>query len=99
MVQKTQKCVKNNKHLKAIMSNSVKSKPISKVAKKASPAAQKLKERTGPKWDLAKLAMGQFLSMTSYMTVLNITNLVAVRNQHGTTMQMSRELLETMYSA
>ena len=33
------------------------------------------------------------------MTVLNITNLVAVRNQHGHTMQMSKELLETMYSA
>ena len=43
--------------------------------------------------------MGQFLSMTSYMTVLNINNLVAVRNQHGNTMQMSKELLETMYSA
>ena len=37
--------------------------------------------------------------MTSYMTVLNITNMVAVRNQHGNTMQMSKELLETMYSA
>ena len=48
---------------------------------------------------MAKLAMGQFLSMTSYMTVLNINNLVAVRNQHGNTMQMSKELLETMYSA
>ena len=33
------------------------------------------------------------------MTVLNITNMVAVRNQHGNTMQMSKELLETMYSA
>ena len=37
--------------------------------------------------------------MTSYMTVLNITHMVAVRNQHGHTMQMSKELLETMYSA
>ena len=37
--------------------------------------------------------------MTSYMTVLNITSMVAVRNQHGNTMQMSKELLETMYSA
>ena len=48
---------------------------------------------------MSKLAMGQFLSMTSYLTVLNITHLVSVRNQHGSTMQMSKELLETMYSA
>ena len=57
------------------------------------------KHRAGPKWDLSKLAMGQFLSMTSYMTVLSLGNLVSVRNQHGHVMQMSKELLETMYSA
>ena len=73
--------------------------PISKPKKSVSSVAQKLKHRSGPKWDLAKLAMDQYLSMTSYMTVLNITNMVAVRNQHGNTMQMSKELLETMYSA
>ena len=73
--------------------------PISKAAKPPSPVAQRLKQRNGPKWDMSKLEMGQFLSMTSYMTVLNMTGLVSVRNQHGSTMQMSKELLETMYSA
>ena len=46
--------------------------------------------------------MGQFLSMTNYLTVLNInqtTQMVAVRNQRGQTMSMSRELVETLYSA
>ena len=38
--------------------------------------------------------------MTSYLTVLSINNIgmVNVRNQHGNVMQMSKELLETMYS-
>jgi len=50
---------------------------------------------------LAKLKMGQFLSMTSYMNVQSFGrgDLVTVKNQHGHTMQMSKELLETMYSA
>ena len=43
--------------------------------------------------------MGQFLSMTSYMTVIGIGNLVTVKNQHGHIMQMSKCLLESMYSA
>ena len=41
--------------------------------------------------------MGQYLSMTSYLTVLNIGRDIAVRNQRGQTMSMSKELLETMY--
>ena len=43
--------------------------------------------------------MGQYLSMTSYMTVLSIGRLITVRNQWQQTMQMSKELLEEMYSA
>lgn len=74
-------------------------KPIEKAQKPASPVAQMLKKRDGPKWSLSKLAMGQYLSMTSYMTVIGIGNLITVRNQFGQTMQMSKELLETMYSA
>ena len=61
--------------------------------------AEVLRHREGPKWSLAKLEMGQFLSMTSYMTALSTGNMVSVRNQHGHTMQMSKSLLETMYSA
>ena len=55
--------------------------------------------REGPKWDLSKLAMGQFLSMTSYMTVIGTGNMITVKNQHGHVMQMSKSLVETMYSA
>ena len=38
--------------------------------------------------------------MTSYLSVLSIKNdgMVNVRNQHGNVMQMSKELLDTMYS-
>ena len=43
--------------------------------------------------------MGQILSMTSYMTVIGLGNMITVRNQHGNVMQMSKSLLETMYSA
>lgn len=63
--------------------------------------AAKLKQRKGTKWDLSKLQMGQFISMTNYLTVTGINNredLVDVRNQHGQCMTMSKELLETMYS-
>ena len=74
-------------------------KPIAKAPKPPSPVQQRLKNRDGPKWDLSKLGMGQFLTMTSYMTVLGIGNMVSVRNQHGHTMQMSKSLVETMYSA
>ena len=44
--------------------------------------------------------MGQFLSMTSYFSVLSIRNdgMVNVKNQHGNFMQMSKDLLDTMYS-
>ena len=43
--------------------------------------------------------MGQFLSMTSYFTVLSIGSLISIKNQFGHTMQASKVLLETMYSA
>ena len=33
------------------------------------------------------------------MHVLKIANMVTVRNQYGHVMQMSKELIETMYSA
>ena len=99
MVKKTQS-VKASKAATAKASKAAVVKaPIFKPQKPDRPVAQKLKQRSGPKWDLAKLATDQYLSMTSYMTVLNITSMVAVRNQHGNTMQMSKELLETMYSA
>lgn len=74
-------------------------KPIEKPQKPPSPVDQMLKKRDGPKWNLSKLEMGQFLSMTSYMTVIGLGNMVTVRNQFGQTMQMSKELLDTMYSA
>ena len=99
MVKKAQQ-VKVSKSTAAKASKAAAAKaPISKPQKPDRSVAQKLKQRSGPKWDLAKLATDQYLSMTSYMTVLNITSMVAVRNQHGNTMQMSKELLETMYSA
>lgn len=85
----------------AAQKKAVQPKKINKAIAKApkqKPAANR-KAQSGPKWNLADLKMGQFLSMTSYMTVLNINHLVAVRNQYGHTMQMSQELLETMYSA
>lgn len=63
-----------------------KAKQIAKPDKPDLSIAQRLKQKSGPKFDLAKLAMNQYLSMTSYMTVLNIKNLIAVRNQHGNTM-------------
>ena len=74
-------------------------KPIAKAEKPASPVAHKLKVREGPKWNLAKLEMGQFLSMTSYMTVIGMGNRVTVKNQFGHIMEMSKSLIETMYSA
>ena len=89
MVQKNQKAKASKAVAKAPKAAKAAKKPIAKAAKPPSPVAQMLKQRTGPKWDLSKLAMGQFLSMTSYMTVLNIRDMVAVRNQHGNTMQMS----------
>ena len=58
-----------------------------------------LKKKDGPLWDLKKLENGHILSMTSYMHVLKIANMVTVRNQYGHVMQMSKELIETMYSA
>lgn len=74
-------------------------KPIEKPQKPPSPVAQRLKQRDGPKWNLSKLVMGQYLSDTSYMTVIGIGSMIDVRNQCGETMNMSKELLETMYSA
>ena len=74
-------------------------KPIKKAEKPPSPVVSKLRSKSGPKWDLSKLAMGQFLSMTSYFTVLNIGSMISIKNQHGHTMQASKCLLETMYSA
>ena len=57
---------------------------IKKPEKPASLVAEKLKQRTGPKWNLEKLAMGQYLSETSYYTVIKIyKNDVDVRNQRG----------------
>ena len=74
-------------------------KPIDKPQKPPSPVASMLKHKDGPKWSLDKLEMNQYLSMTSYMTVVNIGDMVSVRNQYGSNMQMSKELLESMYSA
>lgn len=76
-----------------------KNQPIAKAEKPASPVAKKLMVREGPKWNLAKLEMGQILSMTSYMTVIGLGSMVTVKNQHGHVMQMSKSLVETMYSA
>ena len=79
---------------------SAKSKPIAKPDKPPSPVAVRVQNRAGPKWNLAKLKMGQFLSMTSYMTVLGFgaRDMVNVKNQFGHNMQMSKSLLETMHS-
>ena len=74
-------------------------KSIAKAEKPASPVVQRLKKRDGPKWDKNKLAMGQFLSMTSYFTVLKIGSLISIKNQMGHTFQASKSVLETMYSA
>ena len=74
-------------------------KKIEKDSKPPSPVQKRLRQQTGPKWDRSKLAMGQFLSMTSYFTVLNIGSLISIKNQFGHTMQASKVLLETMYSA
>ena len=64
-----------------------KANQIAKPDKPDLSLAQRLRQKkSGPKFDLSKLAMNQYLSMTSYMTVLNIRNLIAVRNQHGNTM-------------
>ena len=60
-------------------------KSIAKTEKPASPVVQRIRKRDGPKWDKSKLAMGQFLSMTSYFTVLNIGNLISIKNQMGHT--------------
>ena len=43
--------------------------------------------------------MGQYLSMTSYMTVNSIGSMIGVRNQYGHQMYMSPSLLDSMYSA
>ena len=75
-------------------------KPIEKPQKPASPVAQRLKQTDGPKWRMSDLAMGQYLSWTQYMTIIGVGNLmITVKNQFGHVMQMSKELLETMYSA
>jgi hypothetical protein len=74
-------------------------KPIDKPQKPPIPVAMQLKKKDGPLWDLKKLEKGHILSMTSYMRVLKIASMVTVRNQYGHVMQMSKELLETMYSA
>ena len=74
-------------------------KPIDKPQKPPTPVAVQLKKKDGPLWDLKKLENGHILSMTSYMHVLKIANMVTVRNQYGHVMQMSKELIETMYSA
>jgi len=74
-------------------------KPIEKPQKPASPVAQRLKQRDGPKWRMSDLKMGQYLSMTSYMTVTGLGSMISVRNQFGQVMMMSKELLTTMYSA
>ena len=62
-------------------------KPISKPVQKppTPPALVRLQSKDGPKWSLSKLEMGQYLSMTSYMTVVNIRNddMISVKNQHG----------------
>ena len=61
--------------------------------------ANRLKAKEGPKWDLSKLAMGQFLSMTSYMKVIGIGDKITVENKNGHVITMAKCLLETMYSA
>ena len=77
-------------------------KPIAKAPKPPTPIVPAvLKHREGPKWSLSKLEMKQYLSMTSYMTVVNIPGkgMISVKNQYGNHMQMSKSLLETMYSS
>ena len=55
-------------------------KSIAKADKPASPVMQRIRKRDGPKWDKSKLAMGQFLSMTNYFTVLKIGDLISIKN-------------------
>ena len=78
-------------------------KAIEKAAKPPTPIAQAIKKKDGPKWRLSDLKMGQIMSMTSYLTVIGLGNanhnLITVKNQFGQDLQMSKDLLETMYSA
>ncbi len=74
-------------------------KPIAKAEKPASPVAVQLKRNDGTLWDIKKIEVGHICSITSYMKVLKIDRMISVKNQHGHHMQMSKELLDTMYSA
>lgn len=61
-----------------------------------------MQKRKTPKWNLQKLEMDQFMSMTSYMTVMGINaknNMISVRNQFGNHYEISKSILETMHSA
>jgi hypothetical protein len=59
------------------------------------------KKKDGPAlWDPKQLAVGQILSLKTYYNVTAINGgTITVNDQNGTTMQVSRNIIEKMHSA
>lgn len=83
----------NGEFVTALLANQLANAFISLVARKQTAKA------AAPLWDPKQLAVGQVLSMRTYYNVKIIAeNTLTVEDQNGTTMQVSRNIVEKMAS-
>jgi hypothetical protein len=83
----------NGEYVTTLQSNQLANAFISLVARKKTAAP------TAPLWDTKKFAVDQVLSMRTYYNVTGIAgNTVTVDDQNGSTVQVSRDILEKMVS-
>lgn len=68
--------------------------------KKGASKAKPIKRTTEPLWDTKQFAKEQFFSQTAYLNVKEIAgNRVTVDNSYGSTLYVSKDILEGMHSA
>lgn len=68
--------------------------------KKGAAKAKPIKRTTEPLWDTKQFAKEQFFSQTAYLNVKEISgNRITVENSYGSTLYVSKDILEGMYSA
>ena len=61
---------------------------------------KKFKRTTKPLWNPKSFALSQWFSQTTYLKVKEISaDKITVRNAHGNTLYVSKDILEGMYSA
>jgi hypothetical protein len=81
-----------------MLSVAVGGKPATKGGKKTPFKA--IKRETEPLWDTKQFQTKQWLSQTAYLTVRSITGTqIRVENSYGSQMDVSKDILERMWSA